>query len=411
MADQPREEPPNEGTSGAGLPGAGPLAGLHVLDLTLVRAGPTCVRHLSDWGADVIRIEAPGPGDVFGGSRDSPDFQNLHRNKRTIQLDLKSPEGYAAFLRLVARADVLVENMRVPVKARLKIAFDDLHKINPRLVYGSISGFGQDGPYAERPGFDQIAQGMGGLMSITGFPETGPVRVGIAVADLTAGNLLALGLMMALYERQRTGLGRWVHTSLLESQIFMLDFQAARYLMKGEVAQQTGNGHALDAMSGVYDTSDGRRINVGGGTARMWTQLCDVLDQPEWKTRPEWANAEGRVANRAALGRAINAVTRTRTYQELWEALDAVGIPAGPIYRTDEMFADPQVRHLEMARTTMHPRLGAESLVASALNFPGTSKDIRTPPPEPGEHTDEVLREIGYGNDEIAAMRARGVLS
>ena len=386
-----------------------PLAGIVVLDLTLVRAGPTCVRHLSDWGAEVIRIEPPGTTEVFGGSRDAPDFQNLHRNKRTMQLDLKSPAGREAFLKLVARADVLVENMRVGVKHRLKIGFDDLAPVNPRLVYGSISGFGQTGPYAERPGFDQVAQGMGGLMSITGNPGEGPMRVGIAVADLTAGNLLALGIMMALFERQRTGRGRWVHTSLLEAQIFMLDFQAARYLMKGEVASQVGNGHALDAMSGVYETSDGR-INIAGGPGGMWAKFCVAVGHPEWIDDPRWRDAAARVRHRVELGVAINAAMRARDTASWFAILDAAGIAAGPIYSTDQVFADPQVQHLRIARTIAHPRLGMETLVGSPLNFPGISKDIRTPPPEPGEHTDEILRELGYSDADIGALRDGGVV-
>jgi crotonobetainyl-CoA:carnitine CoA-transferase CaiB-like acyl-CoA transferase len=386
-----------------------PLAGLTVLDLTLVRAGPTCVRHLSDWGASVIRIEPPGAAEPFGGGRDGPDFQNLHRNKRTIQLDLKHPDGRAAFLKLVARADVLVENMRVRVKHRLKIAWEDLHAINPRLVYGSISGFGQTGPYAERPGFDQVAQGMGGLMGITGHPGQGPMRAGIAVADMTAGNLLAMGIMMALFERQRTGVGRWVHTSLLEAQIFMLDFQAARWLIRGEVAQQAGNDHPTGAPTGAYEASDGH-INIAAGNEPMWRALCEVLGKPEWQQEEAWVNSAARVRDRARLSAAINEITRTRTAREWFDALEAVGIPAGPIYRIDQMFADPQVQHLRMARPVTHPRLGEENLLASALNFGGVEKDLRTPPPEAGEHTDEVLRELGYDEAEITRLRAEGVL-
>ena len=234
-----------------------PLSRITVLDLTLARAGPTCVRHLADWGANIIRIEpAEVTGEDVSGKREGFDFQNLHRNKKMVRLNLKSPEGHAAFMRLVEKADVIIENMRAEVKHRLKVSYDDVKKVNPRIVYGSISGFGQTGPYGKRAGVDQIVQGMGGLMSITGLPGQGPVRVGIAIADLTAGNLLAFGVMTALFERETTGVGRWVHTSLLEAQIFMLDFQASRYLMSGEVAGQAVNDHPTGVPTGVFPSYD-----------------------------------------------------------------------------------------------------------------------------------------------------------
>ena len=326
-----------------------PLSGLIVLDLTLARAGPTCVRHLADWGAEIIRIEPPVDGgeDVIG-RRHGSDFQNLHRNKKAIRLDLKSKEGYAVFERLVARADVVVENMRAPVKDRLKVAWDDVHKMNPRVVYGSISGFGQTGPYRERGGVDQIAQGVAGLMSITGFQESGPVRVGIPISDLTAGNLLALGIMMALFDRSRTGVGRWVHTSLLESLIFMLDLQGSRYLVKGEVAKQAGNDHPTLTPTGVFPTSDGY-MNIAASSGRLWERLCDTLGHSEWKTKPEWNTVVGRTKDRAGVNGAISAVTKTQTGEYWTGKFDAAGIPAGPINTIDRVFNDPQVKHVGMA--------------------------------------------------------------
>ncbi len=265
-----------------------PLSRITVLDLTLARAGPTCVRHLADWGANIIRIEpAEVTGEDVAGKREGFDFQNLHRNKKMVRLNLKSPEGHAAFMRLAAKADVIIENMRAEVKHRLKVSYDDVKKVNPRIVYGSISGFGQTGPYGKRAGVDQIVQGMGGLMTITGLPGQGPVRVGIAIADLTAGNLLAFGVMTALYEREVTGVGRWVHTSLLEAQIFMLDFQASRYLMAGEVAGQAGNDHPTGVPTGVFPASDGL-FNIAASSARVFARCCDALGKPEWKDREEW---------------------------------------------------------------------------------------------------------------------------
>jgi formyl-CoA transferase len=389
-----------------------PLANIKVLDLTLARAGPTCVRHLADWGADVIRIEPPskgGSGDELLGMRNGPDYQNLHRNKRMIRLDLKSAEGHAAFMRLAERADVFVENMRVEVKHRLKIAWEDLHPINPRLVYGSISGFGQSGPYSSRGGVDQIAQGMGGLMSITGLPGQGPVRAGIAISDLTAGNLLAFGIMVALFERERTGVGRWVHTSLLESQVFMLDFQAARWLMDHEVAGQAGNDHPTGIPMGTFPTSDGY-VNIAASSNKLWKGLCDGMGKPEWKTKAEWKTGDGRSKDRVALNAAIAEVTRTKPSTYWMETLEAAGIPCGPIYSIDQVFADPQVRHLGLAAPMTHPQRGATEVVNSPLNISDVPKGVRCPAPAGGEHTAEVLRSVGYTDDEIAALRAKGLI-
>ncbi len=387
-----------------------PLGNLTVLDLTLARAGPTCVRHLADWGARVIRIEPPSTdSEGIAGDRDGPDFQNLHRNKRMITLNLKSPEGHAAFMRLAAGADVIVENMRAAVKHRLGVAYEDVRAINPRIVYASISGFGQDGPYGRRAGVDQIAQGMGGLMSITGLPGQGPVRAGIPVADLTAGNLLALGVMVALYDRERTGVGRWVQTSLLEAQVFMLDFQATRWLMKHEVAQQAGNDHPTGIPTGVFPASDGL-INIAASSARLWGRFCEAIGRPEWKAKEEWKTQKGRSDARVAINAAIAEVTRERPAAHWIELFEEAGIPCGPINTIDQVFADPQVAHLGVARPVVHPRLGRIDLVGSPITLTGYPKEIRTATPEAGQHTEEVLQEAGFSDAEIAEMRAKGAI-
>ena len=389
-----------------------PLSNIKVLDLTLARAGPTCVRHLADWGADVIRIEVPAKGaggDEILGYRNGPDYQNLHRNKRMMQLDLKSSEGHEAFMRLAKHADVIVENMRVDVKHRLKVAWEDVHPLNPRLVYGSISGFGQTGPYATRGGVDQIAQGMGGLMSITGHPGQGPVRAGVAISDVSAGNLLAFGIMVALFERERTGVGRWVHTSLLEAQVHMLDFQAARWLMDREVAGQAGNDHPTGIPMGTFPTADGY-INLAASGGRLWKSMCEVMGKPEWMEKPEWKTGGGRSKDRAALNAAVSEVTKTKPSKYWMEVLEAAGVPCGPIYSIDQMFADPQVKHLGLAAPVMHESRGATELVSSPLNLSDVPKDIRYAAPPAGAQTDEILHSVGYGDDEIASMRKRGAI-
>src|SRR5213083_454846 len=342
-----------------------------VLDLTRVRSGPTCVRQLADWGANVIKIEMPPSdkgGEGMGGPREGGDFQNLHRNKRSMTLDLKSKEGRAAFLKMVKKADVIVENFRPDVKRRLRIDYKDLKKVNPRIVYGSISGFGQDGPYENRPGFDQIAQGMGGLMSITGLPGQGPVRVGIPIDDLCAGLLLAQAMLMALIERQQSGEGQWVHTSLLEAQIFMLDFQASRWLIAGEVAKQAGNDHPTGIPTGLFPTADGQ-INIAASGDLMFRRFCEaadalhLLDDPDYKTGPL------RSKNRKALNEVIAAITKKRPSAYWVELMNEVGVPCGPLYTIDQTFADPQVQHLEMARPVDHPKLGPIKVVGQAINM------------------------------------------
>src|SRR5580698_10460869 len=307
-----------------------PLNGITVLDLTLARAGPTAVRHFADWGANVIRIEPPaGEGEDVAGRRHGFDFQNLHRNKRAITLNLKTPEGHAAFMRLAKTADVILENMRAQVKHRLKVSYEDVKAINPRIVYGSISGFGQDGPYGPRAGVDQIAQGMGGLMSITGEPGRGPMRVGIPVADLTAGIFAAMGVMIALLEREQSGEGQWVKSSLLGAQISMLDFQAARWTIAKEVPGQAGNNHPTSIPTVVFATADGY-INIAAAGDDIYRRLCKALGTDELIADPRYATGRARSQNRDALNEAIGAITRGRTSADWIEALNKAGVPSGP---------------------------------------------------------------------------------
>lgn len=390
------------------------LARFVVLDLTRVRSGPTAVRQLADWGADVVKIELPAHLDEaegMGGPRDGADFMNLHRNKRSLALDLKSEAGRAVFRRMATRADVVVENFRPDVKHRLGIGYDDLRTLNPRLVYASISGFGQDGPYAARPGFDQIAQGMGGLMSITGLPGQGPVRVGIPIADLCSGHFLAQGVLMALLDREQSGEGQWVHTSLLEAQLAMLDLQASRWLIDGEVPGQAGNDHPTLAPTGVFPTADGT-MNIAASGDRLFRRLCQALGLDHLVSHPDFADSDLRSRNREALRDAISAVTRQRRSADLVDALTAAGVPSGPIYSVDQAFADPQVRHLGIAKTVRHGMLGTLGVVGQPINMSAAPQpdQLRMPAPEAGEHSDEVLGELGYDAAEVARLRDARVI-
>ncbi len=386
-----------------------PLARFKVLDLSRVRAGPTAVRQLSDWGAEVIKIEAPGDDGGIGGARHAPDFQNLHRNKRSLTLDLKQQEGLDILYRLVRDADVVVENYRPDVKFRLKIDYETLRAINPRIVYCSISGFGQDGPYVNRPGFDQIAQGMGGLMSITGLPGQGPVRVGIPVADLTAGIFGAMGILVALLEREQSGEGQWVQSSLLAAQISMLDFQAARWTIGHEIPEQAGNDHPTSIPTGVFATSDGY-INIAASGNDIYRRLCEALGLEELATHPDYASNKDRSQNRKALNAAIAAVTRTRPSAHWIEVLNKAGVPGGPIYNMEQVFADPQVQHLNLTRHVTHPVLGDQEVIGQPIVLSRSKWEIRGPSPEKGADTDAVLREAGYTEDEIAGLHARSVV-
>lgn len=385
-----------------------PLSRFKVLDLTLARAGPSCVRTLADWGADVIRVEPPpeaGEASEVVGRRDGSDFQNLHRNKRAITLNLKTDEAREIFMRLAETADVIVENMRPSVAKRLGVDFHSVKQRNPRIVYGSISGFGQYGPYAERPSIDQIAQGMTGIMSVTGFPGEGPLRVGVAVNDIMAGSFLAQGILIALLDREVSGEGRWVQTSLLEAGITLMDFQATRWTMDKKVPPQEGNNHPTNTPMGLFATSDGF-LNLAATGNKNFAKLCKLIDRETMVADPRFASSALRTQNRAALNELITDALRTRSTREWFDIIVGAGLPCGPVYNVKEVFADPQVEQLRIKRSVTHPRLGELDLIAQPCEITGFDRNLRSATPDLGEHNDEILRSLGYDDDGIEKLKA-----
>ena len=394
------------------LPASDALSHIRVIDLTRVRSGPTAVRQLADWGADVIKVEAPEsvePDGALGASRHTSDFQNLHRNKRSITLNLKKSEALEILMKLVEKSDVVVENFRPDVKKRLGIDYETLKKRNPRIILASISGFGQDGPYAKRPGFDQIAQGMGGLMSITGEPGKGPMRVGIPVADLTAGLFCAMGIQTALLEREKSGIGQWVNTSLLQAQIFMLDFQASRWLCDNNVAGQAGNNHPTSVPTGVFKTSDGS-INLAVAGETIWRRFAEAVDKKDWLEMEEFKDAKNRLKNRDYLNSLIEELTVTKSSNEWVEKLEKVGVPCGPINSIDKVFEDPQVKHLGIAQSVETIPFGVTELVGQPFNLSRTPSSLKQRPPEKGEQNSDVLSELGFSDKELNEFKNQEII-
>ena len=395
------------------MPGA--LEGLKVIDLSRVLGGPYCAQMLADHGADVIKVEPPQGdetrlwGPPFDAEGISAYYAGINRNKRTIALDLAKPDGRTVLLKLLEDADVLIENFKTGTMEKWGLGYGELAKKLPRLIHARVSGFGADGPLGGFPGYDAMVQASAGLVSVNGSAESGPVRIGVPVVDLSTGMNATIGIMMALYERDRTGLGRWVHTSLLEAQVHMLDFQAARWLMDGEVAGQAGNDHPTGIPMGTFPTSDGH-INLAASAGRLWKQMCEAMGHSEWTDVEKWKTGGGRSEDRATLNATISQVTRTQPSSYWMDTLEAAGIPCGPIYTVDQVFADPQVKHLNIAAPTTHPQRGATALINSPLNLSDVPKGIRHVAPPAGEQTDEVLRSVGYTDAELASMRAKGII-
>jgi formyl-CoA transferase len=383
-----------------------PLEPYTVIDLTRARSGPTCVRQLAEMGAKVIKVESREQDDF---TRDEFDFQNLHRNKRSMTLDLKNPRGVEVLKRLVAKSDILVENFRPDVKHRLGVDYETLSQVNPRLIYASISGFGQSGPYRDRPGYDQIAQGLGGLMSVTGLPGQGPVRVGIPVADLTAGMFLAHGVLVALLERERSGKGQWVHTSLLEAMVRMLDFQTTRWLIGKEIPPQAGNDHPTGIPTGVFKTADGH-MNIAASGQHMYRRLCEALDVKPLIEDPRFKTPQDRSKNRLACNAELEKATVTKTSAEWVDILNKAGVPCGPILNVKEMFEDEQIRHLKLATKIQHPRLGEQQVQNLPVTLSRTPGAVVSASPDLGQHTDEALGELGYSKEETAALHRDGAV-
>jgi crotonobetainyl-CoA:carnitine CoA-transferase CaiB-like acyl-CoA transferase len=394
-------------------PASSALKDLVVLDLTRVRSGPTCVRELADWGANVIKIDAREEGGEGGNpsdfsARHDPDFQNLHRNKRAMALDLKNADGIAIFRRMVEKADIIVENYRPDVKNRLGIDYESMKKINKRIIYASISGFGQDGPYVNRPGVDQIAQGMSGLMSVTGEEGRGPMRVGIAVGDVAAGMCAAVGVLIALHERERSGEGQWVQTSLLEALLFFLDFQGARYLMEGEVAKQAGNNHPTGVPTGTFKTRDGY-VNIAP-TPPMWKRFCKAIGRDDMASNPDYATPKARRQHRAEINAIITAITEKEDTTGFVDRMNEAGVPCGPVYTIDQAFNDPQVKHLGIAKKTPSKALGDINLIGQPFSLSRTKTEMVTGAPEYAEQCDEILAEFGFSAADIEGFRKNGAV-
>ena len=392
--------------------GALPLSGYKVLDLTIARAGPTAVRLLADWGADVIKIEPPARAGSITGNRRGPDEQNLHRNKRGLCIDLKNEAGHALFLDLAKQADVIAENFRADVKHRLQIDYESVRAVNERVIYASISGFGQEGPYSDRPGVDQIVQGMSGLMSITGEPGRGPMRVGIAISDTAAGMFLGQGILLALLDRERTGEGQWVHTSLLESMLSKLDFQGARYTMLGDVPAQQGNDHPTAFPMGTFACADGF-VNIAAPTERMWASFLDAVEDDDLRHREEYASARDRIHHKQQLKVDMESAIASFSTLELVEKLNDAGVPCGPINDIKEGFDNPQTEFLRMQVPAPHADLGDVQLIRSPINLSRHAhpEAFHHAAPDPGEHSRDVLASFEIDEARIKSLVEAGAIA
>jgi formyl-CoA transferase len=382
------------------------LGRFSVVDLTTVRSGPTCTKILADFGASVLRVERPG-GELQ--ARVYHDSADLQRNKRSIAVNLQDPRGIEIVKRLAARADVVVENYRPDVKHRLGVDYETLSRENPRLVYASISGFGQEGPYRNRPGYDQIVQGMSGLMWLTGDEHSAPLRIGIPICDLLAGYFAAIGVLTALLERETSGRGQQVETSLLEAMAGSLSFQAAKFANTGEVPPPVGNHHPQNAPMGVYRASDGY-FNLAVGNDKMWERLCVTVGRPELSEDLRFKGLFDRIKNRNEMDAILHDVFSQRTSAEWVELLNADGIAAGPIYQLDQVFADPQIQRAGLIQEVTNAEWGPHKVIRLPVNLSRTPAAVEHGAPMTGQHTRETLVDLGYDVATIDMLAAEGVV-
>jgi crotonobetainyl-CoA:carnitine CoA-transferase CaiB-like acyl-CoA transferase len=394
---------------------SGPLTGVRVVDLTRALAGPYCTLVLGDLGADVLKIEQPGSGDETRGwgppfiADQSAYFISINRNKKSVTLDLKQAGGLEILTRLVAGADVLVENFRPGTLARLGLSYQQAHALNPGLIYCSISGFGQDGPRASQPAYDQIVQGLSGAMSLTGPVEGPPSKFGIAISDIGAGMWAAMAIGMALFHRERTGLGQWIDTSMLGGLVALLTFQAGRYFATGSVPGLGGNKHPTIAPYETFKTADGW-LNVACGNEGHWQRFCRALGLEDLLADPRFATNRDRIGNRPALNARLDPHIASLKTADAVAALEAAEVPAGPVFTLDQVFADPQAQHLELLQTLEHPTAGQVSVTGFPWRLSDSPAEMRLPPPCLGQHTDEVLAELGYDAEAIDQLRAAGAV-
>jgi formyl-CoA transferase len=392
-----------------------PLEGLTVIDLSRALAGPYCTMMLGDLGADIIKVEEPGNGDLSRSwgppfvNGESAYFLSINRNKRSVTLNLKNEEAKKILWRLIATGDVLVENFPPGTAERLGFGYSIVHEANPRLVYCSISGFGQSGPYRSQPAFDQILQGLGGLMSLTGEKDGPPTRVGVPIVDITSGMFAAYATMAALYSRAATGQGQQVDTSLLGSELALLTYQAGRFFATGESPERSGNRHPTIAPYEYFHTADGY-VNVACGTAVQWPRFCDALGLHDFVEDARFATNKDRLAHRDELATIIEAQTTKLPTAEVVKVLEAAGVPCGPILNLQQVFEHPQVEHLGLKRTIDHPSAGPIDVVQMPFQLSETPGSIRKPPPLLGQHTEEVLSSIGYSSNEIETLRQVGAI-
>jgi len=392
-----------------------PLDGIKIVDLTAAMAGPSCTQLLADFGASVLKIEPPGKGDMlrdFGPpfvKGESYYFLLNNRNKRSMTLNLRTEKGMEVFTKLASKADIVIESFRPNVKRKLKIDYDDLKEDNPGLIYASVSGFGQTGPYETRAGFDPIAQGMSGLASVTGWKQTGPVRVGVAIGDSLGGIFAALGILMALLERDKSGKGQRVESSLLEGLVAILGFQAAKYFGTDERPEPQGNDHAMMSPYGTFKTQDGY-MNIAAGNQAMWERLAEALGLEHLIKDPRFLTVADRVANRSELTQVLEEKLAEKTSEEWEKTLDEAGVANGPILHIDEVFQDPQVVHQKMLLEMDHPTVGKMKTLGFPSKLSRTPAQLRFPPPLMGQHTEEVLNELGYSAGEIQSMREEEVI-